>query len=32
MELVTRGTPPFNIPNIHFVHIAIATIEDAGVT
>ncbi|KAG1788581.1 uncharacterized protein HD556DRAFT_1221953, partial [Suillus plorans] len=31
-ELVTRSTPPFKIPNIRFVHIALATIEDAGVT
>ncbi|KAG2123774.1 uncharacterized protein EDB93DRAFT_1110793 [Suillus bovinus] len=31
-ELVTCGTPPFNITNICFVHIALATIEDASVT
>ncbi|KAG2366680.1 hypothetical protein BDR07DRAFT_1273968 [Suillus spraguei] len=26
------GTPPFNIPNICFVHVALASIDDAGVT
>ncbi|OAX31875.1 hypothetical protein K503DRAFT_805702 [Rhizopogon vinicolor AM-OR11-026] len=31
-ELLTRGAPLFNIPDIRFVHIALATIEDAGVT
>ncbi|KAG1906201.1 uncharacterized protein F5891DRAFT_975631 [Suillus fuscotomentosus] len=31
-ELVTCSTPPFKIPNIRFMHIALATIEDAGVT
>ncbi|KAG2151648.1 uncharacterized protein EDB93DRAFT_1083164 [Suillus bovinus] len=31
-ELFTHGTPPFNIPNIHFVHVALASIDDAGIT
>ncbi|KAG1901455.1 uncharacterized protein F5891DRAFT_1223172 [Suillus fuscotomentosus] len=31
-ELSTRSAPPFHIPDIRFVHVALASIEDAGIT